>query len=253
MNIKSVFITLFVLLLLPVSIWSQRIGFVATDLIREQFTEAKQADQRIQSIVEEWKRELAAMDKNIENLESDIKKNRLIWGDDERIQKEKELDKLKSDRLEYSKKKYEPNGEFDQTVKTIMKPVEDKIYAAIQKVATDEGYDLVWDKSQNPLIFVNYKYDLTLKVLRELGVDVKKLEEEENAKIAKDPRNKKSDAKQAPKSRSRDRSRDTREIERPGETTPDQQANPDEMPPPPPIQPPPPNIHPDSIKIPPPK
>lgn len=238
MNIKSAYIAILILFLLPLSSWSQRIGFVATDLIREKFTDAQQADQRIQSIAEEWKRELAAMDKNIEALESDIKKNRLIWSDDERIQKEKELDKLKSDRLDYSRKKYEPGGEWDVSVKTIMKPVDDKIYAVIQKISTDEGYDLVWDKSQNPLIYVNYKYDLTLKVLRELGVDVKKLEEEENAKIKADPRNKKSDVKQAPKSRSRDRSRDVREIERPAEQAPEQQINPDEHQPPPPPPPP---------------
>jgi len=237
MNIKSVCVAILILFLLPLSLWSQRIGFVATDLIREKFTEAHQADQRVQSIAEEWKRELAAMDKSIETLDADIKKNRLIWGDDERTQKEKELDKLKSERLEYSRKKYEPGGEWDLSVKTIMKPVEDKIYAAIQKISTDEGYDLVWDKSQNPLIYVNYKYDLTLKVLRELGVDVKKLEEEENAKIAKDPRNKKSDVKAPPKSRARG-SRDSREVERPAEpTSPDQPPNPNEPPQQPPVPP----------------
>ena len=60
----------------------------------------------------------------------------------------------------------------------MMKPVEDKIYAAVQQVAADEGYDVILDKSSQNIPYMNAKYDLTVKVLRKLGVDVDKLEKE---------------------------------------------------------------------------
>jgi Skp family chaperone for outer membrane proteins len=192
---------------------AQKIGFISSDEIRKQFSEAQQADQRITSIVEEWKRELASYEQRIENLENDIKKNRLIWTEEERKTKEKELESLKAQKQEYARKKFEAGGEYDQTVKTILKPIEDKIYAAMQKVATAENFDLIWDKSKDPLPYVNYKYDITVKVLKELGVDVKKLEEELEAKIAKDPRNQKQETKGPPKGRSRERSRNVNREE----------------------------------------
>ncbi|MCX7908411.1 MAG: OmpH family outer membrane protein [Ignavibacteria bacterium] len=169
--------------------FSQRVGFIASDIIRDKFPEAKQAEQRIRSVVEEWKRELEDIDKRIENLKFEISKNRLIWTDEEKRQKEKELEDLITQKLTYSRKKFEPGGEYDMIVKTIMQPIEDKIYAAVQKVAAENGFDIIWDKSTNPLAYVNYKYDLTLKVLRELGVDVSQMEKELQEKIAKDPRN----------------------------------------------------------------
>ncbi len=170
-------------------LYPQRVAFIASDVIREKFPEAKQAEQRIRSIVEEWKRDLEDMEQRIENLKFEINKNRLIWTDEEKRLKEKELEDLTVAKLTYSRKKFEPGGEYDMVVKTIMQPIEDKIYAAVQKVAAENGFDIIWDKSTNPLAYVNYKYDLTLKVLRELGVDVSQMEKELQEKISKDPRN----------------------------------------------------------------
>jgi len=171
------------------NVHSQRVGFIASDVIREKFPEAKQAEQRIRSVVDEWKRDIEDMEKRIENLKFEINKNRLIWTEEEKKQKEKELEDLTTQKLVYSRKKFEPGGEYDLIVKTIMQPVEEKIFAAVQKVAAENGFDIIWDKSTAPLAYVNYKYDLTLKVLRELGVDVSQMEKELQEKIAKDPRN----------------------------------------------------------------
>lgn len=155
------------------------------------FTEAQQAEQRIQSIVEEWKRELESMMQQIQDIEFDIKKNRLIWSDEEKLQKETELKKLQADRESFARAKFEPRGDYDAIVKQIMDPVETKIYAAVQKVASDQGFDMIMDHSKQAIPYVNYKYDMTLKVLRELGVDVDEMEKELQKKIDKDPRNKK--------------------------------------------------------------
>ncbi len=78
-----------------------------------------------------------------------------------------------------------------------MKPIEEKIYAAVQEVSADQGYDLIWDQSTQPLAYVNFKYDITVKVLRKLGVDVDELEKELNKKIDNDPRNKEPEVKKS--------------------------------------------------------
>lgn len=171
------------------NLFPQRVGFIASDVIRDKFPEAKQAEQRVRSVVEDWKRDIEDMEKRIENLKFEINKNRLIWTEEEKKQKEKELEDLNTQLLVFSRKKFEPGGEYDLIVKTIMQPIEEKIYAAVQKVAAENGFDIIWDKSTSPLAYVNYKYDLTLKVLRELGVDVSQMEKELQEKIAKDPRN----------------------------------------------------------------
>lgn len=174
---------------------AQRVGFINSETIREKFPDAKQAEQRLESIVEEWKREIRSMQERIDQLEFEIKKNRLIWSDQERQEKERQLKELKDKKRKFATERFEPGGEYDKTVKMIQQPVEAKIYAAVQKVSAEEGFDIVWDQSIQPMAYVNFKYDLTVKVLKELGVDTQKLEADLKQKIENDPRNKRDESK----------------------------------------------------------
>jgi outer membrane protein len=168
---------------------AQRVAFINSNTVRDKFPEAQQAQQRVQSMTDEWKRELDAMQQKIDNLEFEIKKNRLIWTEDERRTKESELGSQKRVREDYAKTIFEPNGKYDNAVRTIFTAVEEKIYAAVQKVAADQGFDIILDQSVQPLPYVNYKFDLTVNVLRNLGVDVAELEKDLQDRIEKDPRN----------------------------------------------------------------
>jgi outer membrane protein len=207
---KKFFLIAFFALLMSSSAYSQKVGFISSDLIRDKFPEAKQVDIRVQSVVEDWKRELEVIEKQIQETDFDIKKNRLVWSDEERTTKEKDLENLKSYKLEYARKKFEVNGEYDVTLKMMMQPVEEKIFAAVQEVSQEDGFDLVWDKAVNPLIYTNFKYDLTLKVLKKLGVSVDSLEKDLQKKIDADPRNQTKDSKEPPK---RSRSRTKTEVD----------------------------------------
>ncbi len=193
-------------------LFSQKVGFISTDQIRESLPEAKSADQRIQTIIDEWKREERELDQQIEAKEFEIQKNRLIWTENERIQNNNELRDLKNLRMNFSKEKYSVNGEYEQIVYAIQKPVEEKIFAAVQKVAAELNIDIIWDKSTQPLIYTNFKYDITVKVLKELGVNTSELEAELNKKIEMDPRNSPDNqSKETPTRRTRQRRTDSKE------------------------------------------
>lgn len=213
-------IALIILIFGVQSLLSQRVGFISSDMIRNMFPEAQMADQRIQSVVEEWKRDLQMIQDNIDNIEFELKKNRLIWTDTEIRKKEEELKNLRTERETIAKTKFGPNGMYDDLVKEIMRPVEEKIYAAVHKVSVDKKFDIILDQSIQPIPYANYKYDLTLSVLKELGVEVEQLEAEQEEKIKKDPRNKETESK-VPRSRGRSRGRfdrnaddNSREFER---------------------------------------
>lgn len=213
---KIIFIFLLAIVCFSNNLYSQRVGFISSQQIRELFPEATQADQRLQTVAEEWKREIKEMDQLIQAKEFEIQKNRLVWTDDEKTRNQAELESLKEARMEYAKNKYSVGGEYDQITKALIKPVEEKIFAAVQKVAAEEGYDVVWDKSTQPLAYVNFKYDLTVKVLKELGVDTEQLEKDLMEKIEKDPRNQQK-SKETPEKRTRKRRTNVKEVEKDNE------------------------------------
>ena len=129
------------------SLFSQRVGFVNSETIRKKFPDAEQAEQRIQTIVDEWKREIKSMQEQIDKLEYDIKKNRLIWSDEELQKNETDLAKLKKSKTDYATDKFQPGGEFDKTVKAIQTPIEIKIYEAIKNKTDLEDFGKTIEKT----------------------------------------------------------------------------------------------------------
>jgi Skp family chaperone for outer membrane proteins len=169
---------------------AQKIGYVSTETIKTKFEPYLMAQQKLDQLVLEWKGEIEQMQKDVEGLELEMKKNRLIWSDAEREQHQKELDQKRRKREDFAREVFEPGGRYDQEVESMMKGIWEKIYLGIQQAAAADGYDIVWDKSTDPLVYVNPKYDLTVKVMKVLGIDADSLEKRQKDVIDTDPRNK---------------------------------------------------------------
>ena len=55
--------------------------------------------------------------------------------------------------------------------KTLVKPLQDEVYNAVQKIAAAHGYDFVLDKSEGiTVIFADPKLDKSDEVLGQLGI-----------------------------------------------------------------------------------
>jgi outer membrane protein len=197
-------LTLVCLVFVPSQGFAQKVGYMASQAIRERWQDMIQAQQRIQSLVDDWKRELGTMQQKIDELDAEVKKNRLVWSAEERQTKETELARAKSAKEEFAHRKFDPGGEYDVQATSILKNVEEKLYLAAQDVAAAEGFDIIMDKSTQPIPYANPKYDLTVKVMKKLNIPAEDLEEKQKKAIEEDPKNKK-DREQpaAPRKRSR--------------------------------------------------
>jgi outer membrane protein len=101
----------------------------------------------------------------------DYEKRKLIMTEQRRADAEKEMRDLDTKVADYRNKKFGQNGDLFAKQNELMKPVQDRVFKAIQDVAVEEGYDYVFDKSGEILLmYANTKYDLTPKVLAKLNV-----------------------------------------------------------------------------------
>ena len=93
-------------------------------------------------------------------LSEELRKKR----EDQLFQKEKSL-------RDEQRKRFGFEGDLFRKRQELVKPVQDKVYNAVQKIATQRGYDFILDKSEGiTVIFADPKLDKSEDVLRELGV-----------------------------------------------------------------------------------
>jgi outer membrane protein len=164
------FITVFFTLVFTGSGFGQlKIGYVDSDAIMDKLPDAQDAHQKIDALVQEWQTELNKMESNWKAKYDDYEKRKLIMSDQTRSELEAELVKLEQDMTQYREKKFGTNGELFQKQDELMKPVQNKVFNAIQDVAKEEDIDFVFDKSGDiMLLYAKEQYDLTQTVLERL-------------------------------------------------------------------------------------
>lgn len=126
-QIRFLYLLILIALMPVTGVFAQKAEFISSDLIREKIPEAQQAQQRIQSIVEDWKSELEYLQIGINELRSEINNLKYIWSEKHKAIKEYELQDLIKNRKEFAKSKFKPGGEYDRITNKIMKPFEEKI------------------------------------------------------------------------------------------------------------------------------
>lgn len=127
--------------------------------------EAKDAKQKLDNLVGEWQKDLTVLQDSLKLVKDDFDKKKLILSDQMKAQMEKEIKSIEESIVNFKTQKFGENGEYFQKQTEFMKPVQDRIFKAIETVANKEDYDYVFDRNSDLLLlFVNEKYDLTAKV-----------------------------------------------------------------------------------------
>jgi len=147
----------------------QKIGYIDSKVILDNLQDAKDAQTNLDNLVLKWKSELQKLNDSLIFLKDDFEKKKLILTEKVRQQMEEDITNMGKLISDFRLAKFGENGEYFQKQNELMKPVQDRMFKAIQDVAKDGGYDFVIDRSsQLLLLYMNDKYDLTQKVIRKL-------------------------------------------------------------------------------------
>jgi outer membrane protein len=168
---KKIFLLSLLVSAFAFNVQAQRYAVIDTKYILSKIPEYQEADKKLQLIGEQWQKEIddkqGILDKMYKNFEAEqfmlteeLKKKR----EDELFVREKELRELQKKRFGYE-------GDLFKERQRLVKPIQDRLYNVIQKLAVAKSYDFVLDKSEGiTIIFADPKLDKSAEVLKELGI-----------------------------------------------------------------------------------
>lgn len=142
-----------------------KVGYIDSRKIIEAMQESKDAKTRLDNQVIEWQTELTKLQDSLKIIKDDYEKKKLILTDQLKTQFENDIKRIDEAITNFKVQKFGENGEYFQKQVEFMKPVQDRIFLAIERVAKEDSFDYVFDRSSEILLlYVNEKYDLTAKV-----------------------------------------------------------------------------------------
>jgi outer membrane protein len=148
-----------------------KIAYFNSDAIMKQLPDAQDAQKQLDQFVADWQQELNKMQDEWKKKFDEYDKRKLIMTEQRRADAERELREMDQKIVDYRTLKFGQNGELFNKQNELMKPVQDRVFKAVQDVAREENYDYVFDKSGDILLmYANEKFDLTQKVFAKLKV-----------------------------------------------------------------------------------
>ena len=167
---KYLFVAL-TFVLISLSVKAQRYAIIDTKYILDKMPEYKDADKKLATTSATWQKEIDDKQTELSTMYRNFDAEQYMLSDELKKKREDQLFNLEKEIRELQKKRFGYEGDLFKERQKLVKPVQDKVYNAIQKVAVNRGYDFVLDKSEGiTVIFADPKLDKSDEVLRELGL-----------------------------------------------------------------------------------
>lgn len=168
---KNLMLTAISVLMLAFTAQAQRYAIVDTKYILEKIPEYKQAQQKLDQFSDQWQKEIDEKQSALDRIYKDYEAEQVMLSEGLKKKREDEIFVREKEVRELQRKRFGFEGDLFKRRQELVKPVQDKVYNAIQKIAVARLYDFILDKSEGiTVIFADPKLDKSEEVLKELGV-----------------------------------------------------------------------------------
>jgi outer membrane protein len=149
--------------------FAQRYAVIDTRYILSKLPEYKNAQDKLDAFSIQWQQEIDQKQVVLDQLYRNFEAEKLMLSDELIKKREDEIFNKEKELRDLQKKRFGFEGDLFKRRQELVKPIQDKVYSAVQKLAVARQYDLVLDKSEGiTIIFADPKLDRSDDVLKEL-------------------------------------------------------------------------------------
>jgi len=150
--------------------YSQKYAYIDSDYILSNLTEYTDAKAKLDKLADRWTKDIEKRYEVLKQKKDNFAREEVLLPEEERKKRQEEIDKLETEAMEMQKTRFGVKGDYFNKRQELIKPIQDRVYDAMQAVASKRNYSFVFDKAnQSNLIYADDKYDISEQVLRELN------------------------------------------------------------------------------------
>jgi outer membrane protein len=148
------------------SLSAQKYAYVDTEYILSKLEDYNSAQKQLDMISVQWQKEIEAKYEEIDKLYKAYQAEQILLTEDMRRKRENEIINKEKEAKELQKQRFGVDGDLFRKRQELVKPVQDKVYNAIQELAKKERLAVVFDKSGSlTMLYSDPKHDKSDAVL----------------------------------------------------------------------------------------
>ncbi len=170
MKTKNIILILGILFITNVATFAQKFAYVDTDYILGQIPEYKAAQTELDKISAQWQKEIEAKYAEIDKMYKAYQAEQILLTDDMKKKREGDIIAKEKEAKDLQKQRFGVDGELFKKRQELVKPIQDRVYAAVKSIAEFGAYSAVFDKASDiTMLYVSPKLDKSDAVLEQLG------------------------------------------------------------------------------------
>ena len=152
------------------SMSAQKFALIDMDYILKSIPAYERANEQLSQVSKKWQAEVEALQMEAQTLYKNYQNSVVFLSQEQKKAKQDAIVEKEKQAAELKKKYFGPEGELFKKRASLMNPIQEEIYNAVQEVADMRGYQLVLDRaSDSGIIFASPKIDISEEVLQRLG------------------------------------------------------------------------------------
>ena len=150
---------------------AQKFGWVDSEFIMAKMPEYGKAQQELALLSDTWQKEIEAQQKDLDKLHRNYQNEEIVLTEAMKKKRQDEILLKEQELKAYRNKQFGYEGQLFKKRQELNKPVQDKVFEAVEKVAKKKSLAVLFDKSGDlTMLYTNPAHDYTEFVLEELGL-----------------------------------------------------------------------------------
>ena len=167
---KKLIILLYLFLGIGLSVNAQKFAMVDMEYIMKNIPSYETANEQLTQVSKKWQSEVEAQMQEVQKMYKNYQTELVFLSEDMKTKREEEIVAKEKAVQELKRSYFGPEGELFKKRQSLMKPIQDEVYTAIQDISKEKDLELVFDKSSSmSVIFTSPKLDISDVVLQKLG------------------------------------------------------------------------------------
>ncbi|MCD4820444.1 MAG: OmpH family outer membrane protein [Candidatus Cloacimonetes bacterium] len=167
-----------------------KIAYVNTKRIYNENKKLREAQEALDAQLDIWRQEIQDLENNIEAIKTEYEEKKIILTQSSKDEALQKITDLESELRQKYKEIYGENGLVMQTNEDLVSPIMEELVAAIEKVAIEFNYTIVFD-SNSGVLYAKPKIDITELVMSEMHLDIitdaPKVEQQDDSESEDEP------------------------------------------------------------------
>ncbi|MCX6281801.1 MAG: OmpH family outer membrane protein [Bacteroidetes bacterium] len=153
--------------------YAQKFAYVDSQYILDNIPEFAEAQAQLDELSNQWQKEIDAKFAEVDKMYKEFQAQAVLLPEDMKKKKEQEIIDAEKEAKNLQRTRFGKDGDLFKKRQEFVKPIQEKIYNAIQDISTSNNYAVIFDKGGSlSILFANPKYDISDEVLDKLGASL---------------------------------------------------------------------------------